>query len=127
MGVYDMENFQEIVKQKKENDKVMLKLEWVIVFLAAIPLFTGVFCSTYPEIEEWQKVALMSFGILVLIIGIAAAIKIEQVAGYYECRKCHHKYVPKYSNILWSIHTNRTRYMKCPKCNEMSWQKKVLE
>ena len=45
-------------------------------------------------------------------------IKIEQTAGYYECSKCNHKYIPTYSNVLWAMHMNRTRYMKCPKCNE---------
>ena len=40
--------------------------------------------------------------------------------------KCHHKYIPKYSSVLWAMHVNRTRYMKCPKCNQRSWQKKVI-
>ena len=58
------------------------------------------------------------------IIGVSFAIRIEQVAGYYECQKCHHKYIPTYSSVLWSMYINRTRYMKCPKCNEKSWNKK---
>ena len=24
------------------------------------------------------------------------------------------------------MHVGRTRYMKCPECNEKSWQKKVI-
>ena len=33
-----------------------------------------------------------------------------------------------YSFYYWSIicNKNRTRYMKCPKCNEKSWNKKII-
>ena len=60
------------------------------------------------------------------IIGFGFALKIEQVAGYYECKKCGHRYVPTYPDVLWAMHIGRTRYMKCPKCNKRSWQKKVI-
>ena len=61
-----------------------------------------------------------------VLIMIPFAIRIEQTAGYYECQKCHHKYIPTFSSVLWAMHINRTRYMKCPKCNQRSWQKKVI-
>ena len=51
---------------------------------------------------------------------------IETETGYYECQKCHNKYVPKYSKVYFAMHFGTTRYMKCPKCNEKSWQRKVL-
>lgn len=41
-------------------------------------------------------------------------------------KKCHNKYVPKYSKVYFAMHFGTTRYMKCPKCNEKSWQRKVL-
>ena len=53
-------------------------------------------------------------------------LKIETDTGYYECSKCHHKYVPKYSKVYFAMHLGTTRYLKCPKCNQRSWQKKVL-
>lgn len=49
-----------------------------------------------------------------------------QLAGYYECKECGHRYVPTYKAVNLAPHMGRTRYMKCPKCNEKSWQKKVL-
>ena len=54
-------------------------------------------------------------------------LKIEQVAGYYECEHCHHKYVPTYLNLNKAMHMGRTRYMKCPECGKKSWQKKVIK
>ena len=59
-------------------------------------------------------------------VGMFNCLKIEQTAGYYECDKCYYKYVPKYSSVFLAVHKGRTRYMKCPKCNEKSWQKKVI-
>lgn len=53
-------------------------------------------------------------------------IKIEQIAGYYECKECGHKYMPTFKAIFLSMHMGRTRYMRCPECGKKSWQKKVL-
>ena len=53
-------------------------------------------------------------------------VRIEQIAGYYECGKCHHKYIPTYKNINLAPHMGRTRYMRCPKCNKKSWNKKII-
>ena len=53
-------------------------------------------------------------------------IRIEQVTGYYECKHCHHRYVPTYMQTNMAMHFGRTRYMKCPNCGKKSWQKKVL-
>jgi hypothetical protein len=75
---------------------------------------------------DWIRIVLIISGFVPFIIGILFAIRIEQIAGYYECQKCHHKYVPTYKSVLFAMHVNRTRYMKCPKCYKRSWNKKVL-
>ena len=72
------------------------------------------------------KIILSIIASIILIIGVIYSIKLEQIAGYYKCRKCHHKYVPTYNNVLWAMHIGRTRYMKCPECGKKSWQKKVI-
>jgi DNA-directed RNA polymerase subunit RPC12/RpoP len=65
-------------------------------------------------------------GFIPAFVGFFFAVRIEQVAGYYACKKCGHKYVPTYKAVNLSMHMGRTRYMKCPKCGEKSWQKKVI-
>ena len=60
-----------------------------------------------------------------LIIGVSIALKIETEEGYYECQKCHHKYIPSYQQVYFAMHYGRTRYMKCPHCQKRSWQKKI--
>ena len=119
-------NLLEMVKQKEEADKRLLSMEIVIGVLASITLFTLVFVASFVNMEDWTRVLLIIIGFIPFIIGILFALRIEQTAGYYECKKCHHKYVPTYKSVLWAMHINRTRYMKCPKCNERSWQKKVI-
>ena len=34
--------------------------------------------------------------------------------------------VAKYSQVYFAMHSGTTRYMKCPKCNKKSWQRKTL-
>ena len=35
-------------------------------------------------------------------------------------------YVPKYFDAVMAPHMMTTRYLRCPKCNEKSWSKKVM-
>lgn len=116
----------EMVKQKEESDKRMLSLEIVIGVLSVVFLLSFNFIAYFLQMADWLRVVLAVFGFVVGLIGIFFALKIEQVAGYYECKHCHHKYVPTYNSVLWAMHINRTRYMKCPECHKWSWQKKVI-
>ena len=116
----------EMVKQKEDADKRMLTLEWVISILSLIILFVPIFVAAYFPMEDLLRTILVFSGFLPAVIGLCFAIKIEQIAGYYECKHCGHKYVPTYSSVLWAMHMGRTRYMKCPECKKSSWQKKVI-
>ena len=119
-------NLLDMVKQKEEADKRLLSMEIVIGVLSMIILLSLTFIASFLEMEEWLRIVLIISGFVPCIIVILFAIRIEQIAGYYECRKCHNRYIPKYSSVLWAMHINRTRYMKCPKCNKRSWNKKVI-
>ena len=116
----------ELVKQKEDADKRLLSLEWVIGALSIIIMIAPVIIASYLSMEDWQRLVLTFSGFIPAIVGFAFAIKIEQVAGYYECKECKHKYVPTYKAVNLAPHMGRTRYMKCPKCGKKSWQKKVI-
>ena len=116
----------EMVKQKEENDKRLLALEVVIGVLSVLVLLAPIIIAAYIPMENWQRIVLCFSGVIPCFVGIFYAIKIEQVAGYYECKNCGHKYVPSYKPMVWAMHMGRTRYMRCPKCNKISWQKKVI-
>ena len=121
------ENLLEMTKLKENKDKELLTMEIVIGVLSSLVLFVLVFVASFVDMPDYVRIILIVTGIIPFAIGISYAIRIEQVAGYYECNECHHKYVPKYSSVLFAMHVNRTRYMKCPKCGRKSWQKKVLK
>ena len=123
----EMENrLIEMIKQKEENDKRLLTLEWVIGILSVIILLTPALVAAYVPMEEWLRVVVAFSGFIPGLVGIFYAIKIEQVAGYYECQNCKHKYVPTYKAVTFAPHMGRIRYMKCPECHKKSWQKKVI-
>ena len=120
-------NLLEAIKQKQESDKQLLKLEVVIGILSSIVFCLPIFLGALLPMEEWQRIIVVFSGFIPGIIGFCYATKIEQTAGYYECKECGHRYVPTFKSVLNAPHMGRTRYMHCPKCNKKSWQKKVIE
>ena len=119
-------NLIEMVKQKEAADKRLLSLEIFIGVLVSIILFTFILIASLVQMEDWLRAVLIVIGVILFLAGMVYALRIEQVAGYYQCAKCGHRYVPKYVSVFFAMHINRTRYMKCPKCHKKSWQKKVL-
>ena len=119
-------NLLNAIKAKEEADKRLLSLEVVIGVLSMVVLFIPIFIAAYAPLEEWMRIVIAFSGFIPAIVGFSYALKIEQVAGYYQCKKCGHKHVPEYRAVLMAPHMGRTRHMKCPNCNEKSWQKKVI-
>ena len=119
-------NLLEMIKQKEQADKRLLSLEIVIGLMSVMFLFSMIFIAALIEMQDWLKVVLIVFGFVIFMIGILVALRIEQVAGCYECKKCGHKYVPTYRSVYLATHMGRTRYMKWPSCGKKSWQKRVI-
>ena len=119
-------NLLEMIKQKEQADKRLLSVEVFIGITATIVLFTFVFVAAFIQMETWLKISLIVFGFILFLAGCFYALRIEQVAGYYECKHCKHRYVPTYKAMNMAMHMGRTRYMRCPKCGTMSWQKKMV-
>lgn len=120
------ENLLEMVKQKEENDKRLLRMEILMGILSVLPLLISTVIVLLVPLEEWLGSIIIGTSVIPLLIATPFALKIEQTAGYYECKKCRHKYVPTYKGVFSAMHYGRTRYMKCPNCSKYSWNKKVL-
>lgn len=120
------ENLLEMTRMKEQRDKELLSIEIFIGMIVSIILFVCIFIASYIPMQSWLKVTLIVIGIVPFAFGILYAIRIEQIAGYYECSECHYKYIPLYKRVLFSSHINRTRKMKCPNCNKKTWHKKIL-
>ena len=123
------QNLLEMVKQKEQADKRLLTIEMVIGFISLASFLVMLSAGAW-LLENQTGVLvpalLIGIGIAQFLVAMLFALRIEQVAGYYECRKCGHRYVPTYGSVNLAMHLGRTRYMKCPKCQKRSWQKKVI-
>lgn len=72
------------------------------------------------------RIVLIVLSLIIFGVGMFYGLKIEQIAGYYECAKSHHKYIPTFKSVFLAQHMGRTRKMRCPKCNQKSWNKKII-
>ena len=119
-------NLLDMIKQKEQADKRLLSVEVFIGITATIALFALIFVAAFIQMETWLKISLIVFGFILFLAGCFYALRIEQVAGYYECKHCKYRYVPTYKAVNMAMHMGRTRYMRCPECGKKSWQKKVI-
>ena len=119
-------NLLEMVKQKQEADKRLLRMETLAGVMACVPFAVGIIIGLFVPMEEWKQVVIVLSSMIPLLVAISFLLRIEQVAGFYECKKCHHQYVPQYKSVFIAPHIGRTRYMKCPQCHKWTWHKKVL-
>lgn len=120
------ENLLEMAKAKEKRDKELLKIEIIFEIMSLIMMLACVFVSSLVEMPIWARIVLIVVGLIPFIICSCYAIRIEQIAGYYECSNCHYKYVPSYTSVLFALHVNRTRHLKCPHCKKRTWHKKVI-
>ena len=120
----------EIYKQKENSDRKLLNFEIVVGVITFVFSFSIIFLVAYLEktnvIEESHSLLIVIPIIIFMIIIYCILLRMEQTAGYYECDKCHHRYISTFKSVLWAMHVNRTRYLKCPKCGKKSWNKTVL-
>ena len=120
-------NLITLKSQQEQSHKQLLTIEGILGYMSSITFIILVFVASFAELETWTRILLIVIGFIHIIFGIHFCIVIEKDAGYYECQHCHNKYIPTYKQVLFSMHYGRTRYMKCPKCNKKSWQKKVIK
>ena len=121
------EKLLELQKSKENADKNLLSMEIVISCLSLTNFLSLTFLASFLDMKNWLRIILIALGLIVCLIGIGFALKIEQIAGYYVCKKCKHKYVPTYKQVFFSMHNGRTRYIKCQHCKQRSWSKKVTK
>lgn len=116
----------ELVRQKEEADKRLLNVEIVLMIISILFLFATVAVFAFVELPSWAKILILVGGFVQLIIAGLISFRIEQKAGYYECKHCHNRYVPTNSRSIIAPHIGRSKYMKCPSCHRWSWHKKEI-
>lgn len=120
------ENLFEIAKKEEQQNEKLLFCENVIYIMATVTFIILIFVLSFVVENLAVKIILFILASIILFAGVSFALKIETETGYYECGKCHNKYIPTYLQVYFAIHFKKNRYMKCPKCGEKSWNKKIL-
>jgi len=125
------EQLLKIEKEKELKDKLLLKTEIILglmsVCILLLPIIIVSILENYYSIPEWVNIVVIVSGLIPCLVGLFYALKIEQVAGYYECKECGHKHVPTYSQTFVARHIGRTRKLKCSYCKKRTWHKKVIK
>ncbi len=120
------ENLLEMAQMEEKQNKKLMMYEKVIGWISSVTFIVLMFVLSYAVESNIVRVILFIIAFIIFIGGISFALKIETETGYYECSKCHNKYVPKYKQVYLAMHYGTTRYLKCPRCNKRSWNKKVM-
>lgn len=129
MKDYDKKTEELLLEMKKQDEiknKKLMTSMWTILITSAI-FYVAIILLAVNALEEGIILGtIICVSTIVFVIAGFIALKFEVDAGYYECKKCHHRFVPTYRQALYSPHMATTRYLKCPKCNKKSWSKKVM-
>ena len=116
----------EMAKEIERKNKTIWSAMWIIMIVSILALFAGIFAAAFfvPE-GPWQLVVILAV-VVVFLIPCFYALKLEVSVGAYKCKNCGAEIVPTYKEALGAMHMGTTRYLKCPKCNERTWCKKVI-
>ena len=117
----------DMAKELEQKNKTVWRSMKVIMIISMTALFAGIFVAAFliPE-GVWQLVTILSICV-VFLIPCFYALKLEVSVGAYKCKNCGYEIVPTYSEALWAMHSGFTRYLLCPKCNNRTWCKKVIQ
>ena len=116
----------ELAKQDEIKNKKLMTSMWTILITSTI-FYTGIMLLAVITLEEGIELGMIvCFSTILYIIAAFISLKFEVDAGYYECKNCHHKFVPTYKDVMFSVHMGTTRNLKCPECKKRSWAKKVM-
>ncbi len=118
-------NLLELAKQKEEADKKLLRTETFMTLVTIVFYFALDLMASFIDIPDILRILIIVSATIIVFLVCLLAIRIEQVAGYYECPNCNYKYIPSYKSVLMASHVGRTRKMVCPKCKNKSWHKKI--
>lgn len=120
------ENILDMAKKDEQKNKELLTSMYIIVIISTIFYFIILLIMGFFISNKTVQTIIIIISTIIFLISIFIALKFEVDAGYYECEKCNHKFIPTYKEVFFSTHIGTTRHLKCPKCDNKTWAKKVL-
>ena len=118
----------EMRREIETQNKRILTLNKIIINLAIIIFVVIGIAATFIEMSMLIRNIIFAVDLVMLILVGFFTLNILQKTGYYECQECKHQYIPRYTQMFFSMSgiTNTNWRMKCPKCKKKCWHKKVL-
>lgn len=106
----------------KNKDNIILSVIGVVLSIALLVIST--ILAEEKIINPVTATVLIAGSVVLVLIAIFYAAKVDYETSVYECRKCGHTFKPTFKAYILGAHTLTTRCLKCPKCNEKSWCKR---
>lgn len=103
----------------KNKGKIILSVVGVVSSIAL--LVASTILAENEIINTAGASVILAVSVLLVLISVVYAAKVDYETGVYECRKCGHTFKPTLKAYIWGAHTLRKRHLKCPKCKEKSW------
>lgn len=119
------ENLIELKEVIERSNKRFLMLEIVLLVISVLTFVIMIYTSSIIS-EVILKSILIGVACIILALSLIFSFIIEKETGYYECSKCHTRYMPTYKQLFFSTHMGWTRKLRCPNCGKKSWNKKVM-
>ena len=122
------ESLLEMRREIETQSKRILTLNKIIINLSIIIFVVIGLAATFIEMSMLIRNIIFAVDLFMLILIGFFTLNILQKTGYYECQECKHQYIPRYTQMFFSMSgiTNTNWRMKCPKCKKKCWHKKVL-
>ncbi|MDD4689449.1 MAG: hypothetical protein PHE51_06850 [Eubacteriales bacterium] len=117
----------EMANKENQHNKRLMTAMWTIMIVSVVALYAIIAVVTTLIPEGPIQLVIIIVTLILFMIPCFIALKLETEAGFYECKNCHHKFVPTYKEVVMAMHTGTTRHLKCPECSKRTWCKKVLK
>ncbi len=121
------ETILEMAKREEQYNKKLLFAMYAIGVISTVFFLAICFIATLLISDYTIQLIIIIPAFAVFLIGIFITLKLESEAGYYECKKCHHKFIPTFGEVFVSTHFGTTRHLRCMQCGKKTWHKKVTK
>lgn len=119
------ENIMRILQENRRR-LALTTLAGISSTLAFLTLILGV--DIYAEVFPLPvKLTVVAIACVVFGLGLYVAMKGEQTIGAYRCPHCGHDFAPTFKAYMMGPHVFLTRRLRCPRCHQKGWCKKVLD
>ena len=99
----------ELAKQDEQKNKKLMTSMWTILITSTLFYFVILLLAVNTLKKGVLLGAIICFSTMIFLIAGFIALKFELDAGYYECKRCHHKFILTYKEVLFAMHMSTTR------------------